>query len=501
MRSLRARFTFAAAAVVAVVVTGVGVAVEIAYPASLRSGLDNHLDQVTQVVSDGLSASGANSSGLATILKAGRSGPVSGTAVITWNGSATPLSATARQIDFAIPSPAWTNSGSPQYLDITAVKPNGGDTTFRFEVVTVAAPHVSASKATTTPTAVAVGLTEDSIDSAVRQLSVVLAVAALAGLVTAGGAGYLISRRVVQPVTRLITAVEAVASDGDLSMRVPETGTAAETDRLSRSFNESLARIEVMYQALETVIIKQRRFVADASHELRTPLTTVSSCLEMVHHFPDMAPSQRTVVIDDALHEARQMAGLVDDLLTLALMDSGDRHKRKMFEWQELIEPWIVDARAALAPRQMKVDVAAGLGSGVGDVRALRHLLDILTKNVVAHTPEDATPVISIRRAGENVVLTVSDDGPGVPEAMLSRIFERFVRVDPSRQGSATGLGLAVAQAIVVGHGGEVVARNVAPHGLAVEVTLPPLTATPDRRRAPRPKRSTAPGNEVGQTT
>ncbi len=337
------------------------------------------------------------------------------------------------------------------------------------------------------------GITEEHISTAVGELTRILIGVGLLGLGLAGALAWLVAGSAIAPVTALITAVESVANDGNLATRVPSGDPRDEIGRLSSAFNSSLARIEVMYQALEAVIIKQRRFVADASHELRTPLTTVSSCLEMIHHYPEMPEPQRTTVLDDALHEAQQMARLVDDLLTLASMDSGERLQRAPFDWSALLEPAVNDARRDAAPRAVKADIANDLGTGVGDVRALQQLITILVGNVTAHTPPGTTITIAAQHAtapAAGVELTISDDGPGVPEAMRESIFERFVRVDPARHGDATGLGLAIARAIVANHGGTISANPVEPHGLRVTAVIAPLQATPDRRRAPRPQRS-----------
>jgi two-component system OmpR family sensor kinase len=139
----------------------------------------------------------------------------------------------------------------------------------------------------------------------------------------------------------------------------------------------------------------------------------------------------------------------------------------------------------------LQVDIAGDLGTCWGDQRALRSMLDACVDNVVAYTPADARVTLSAAVGNDGAaVLTVTDDGPGVPAEFVDTLTDRFVQVDLARGGEAPGLGLAIAKAIAVGHGGTLETQLVKPHGLRVIATISRGRAsdTPERRRAPRPQ-------------
>lgn len=339
-------------------------------------------------------------------------------------------------------------------------------------------------------TAVAVGASTAEIDSAVSDLIHTLLIGGVSALVVATAVAWLLAGRISRPVTDLSVAATTVANEGDLGQRVPERGGPPETRRLARTFNAALAHVQEMYEALESVIVKQRRFVKDASHELRTPLTTMSSTLETISLHPTMDQESKSLVIRNALAEAGRMHKLIDGLLTLASYDAGEMLMRSEFSWNDLLGAVVEHARSAIAPRALQVDIETGLGSCWGDQRAVRSMLEECVNNVVAYTPADAHVTLAAVADGEGgVVFTLSDDGPGVPAEFADTLTDRFVQVDAARSGEAPGLGLAIAKAIAVGHGGTLETQLVEPHGLRVIATIPRgrPSDTLERRRAPRP--------------
>ena len=233
---------------------------------------------------------------------------------------------------------------------------------------------------------------------------------------------------------------------------------------------------------LRDLVIKQRTFVADASHELRTPLTTMSGGLEIMHQFPDIDVAMRQGLVDDALFETRRMTNLVDSLLVLAQLDDGDKVKRSPFAWNELMAAVVPEMEACCAPRAFTADISADLGEGFGDKKWLRELLMIIANNVAGYTPPEATATLSVHRDAEGTVsVVVTDDGPGVPADMVDRIFENFVQLDPSRNGSAPGLGLAIARSIATAHNGTIAAEELQPHGLRVTARIPSAADAPEQ--------------------
>ena len=282
-----------------------------------------------------------------------------------------------------------------------------------------------------------------------------------------------VGRQTVRPVRNLTSAVEEVGRGADLSRRVPVPQSGDELSQLGRAFNEALSSVEQMYTELQAIIQKQRQFVNDASHELRTPLTTVSSCVELASSQPDMATSDRTQILADAVHESHRMAALLDDLLILASVDAGEQLRDDPFSWNDLLESAIASGRRACAPRSLTIELEPNLGGGHGDVNALRRVIANLFDNVARHTPETATMIFRARVAGAEMKLSLCDTGPGVAVEDQQRIFERFVRLDPARTGANAGLGLAIVSSVVAAHDGSVAARSAHPTGLCVEIALP----------------------------
>ena len=461
--SLRSRLSLAATCCVAVIVIGFGIGIALAFSAGLHGQLDAHLDQVGGVVSAQVARGTLpDSAGIAVV--AHTSGGDTGNTV-------------ARRAGVAVTGAEWATPGG--HLDITT-----GVTPYRVTVI-----PVSATLDGSTVTAVAVGVSEQAENDATSTLDALLLAGAVVAVLLAFAGAQLAARTAVAPLLQLTETIETVAANGDLTRRVTEPPDRTEMGRLARAYNQAQARIEAMYVALEAVVVKQRRFVADASHELRTPLTTIGSTLQMLDRFPHMPEDRRQGVVTDALHESERMGRLIEDLLELARMDAGERLERVPFDWASLLDTALGGAAEQLAPRRVSLSVAADLGGGVGDPGALTRAIQIVLENVRRHTPHSTSVAITAARSGADVAVTVADDGPGVPEAMLEHIFERFVQVDAARQGEATGLGLAIAKAILSAHGGSLSAIAASPHGLVVRAVVPPMQPSVDRRRAPRPPR------------
>ena len=339
-------------------------------------------------------------------------------------------------------------------------------------------------------TALGIGASESQITSADSDIARVFLIAGLLAVAVAIALSWWLGGRVSKPVLSLSDAATAVAERGDLSLRVPQRRGPRETVTLTRTFNQALAHVQEMYTALETVLIKQRQFIHDASHELRTPLTTMSATLETISLHPEMEPDSRAAVVSSALAEARRMANLIDGLLTLASFDSGENLRRVEFSWGSVLEECARGAVRNLTPRQVIVDIGQNLPSSYGDAKALQQMVECCIDNVRNYTPPDVTMTMQASVAADGtVVVSVADDGPGVPEQFLATLADRFVQVDPARSGEAPGLGLAIASAIAAGHGGSLQVGAVKPTGLRVVISIPPgkPAITPERRRAPRP--------------
>jgi two-component system phosphate regulon sensor histidine kinase PhoR len=211
----------------------------------------------------------------------------------------------------------------------------------------------------------------------------------------------------------------------------------------------------------------RRDFVANVSHELRTPLTAVRGYVEALQDGgADAASSQRFLEIISR-HTLR-MERLVRDLLRLARLDAGQEPRENVAcSVNALFGAVEGDLQAAMDARNVRVerDIAADAQTVHGDPAGLHDLLRNLLENAINYSPEGGVVTMASHRRGESIVITVSDQGPGIPETDLSRVFERFYRVDKARSRGdrdpgGTGLGLAIVKHLVELHGGRVTAAN-----------------------------------------
>jgi two-component system OmpR family sensor kinase len=290
---------------------------------------------------------------------------------------------------------------------------------------------------------------------------------------------------VVRIGLRPLTAMESVAADisgGNLSGRVSDTDPHTEPGRLGLALNAMLTRIEGEVDARTASEQRLRQFVADASHELRTPLTSIRGWAELYRRGGAPPGPQLDETLARIEGESARMAVLVEDLLRLARMDQHRTLDLRRIDLLEIAADTVRDAHARMPGRQV---LLAGLSDEedtfepatvVGDDHGLRQVATNLVANALSHTPDGTTVTVRVGLAGDQAVLEVCDDGPGVPPEHESRIFERLYRADPSRSragGGGSGLGLAIVAAIVRQHGGTVELRETPGGGATFRVVLP----------------------------
>jgi len=292
---------------------------------------------------------------------------------------------------------------------------------------------------------------------------VFLVVSAVPALIAALIASWLVAGRALAPLHAVAVAAEDIGRKRDFARRLPVPRSRDEVAALASSFNGMLNRLQEAYES-------QKQFVSDASHELRTPLTTIQGNAGLLAA-KQVSEEVRQAAAADVVQESGRMARLVDRLLTLARADSGTRLARAPVELKALVEE-VGRQAAALHPRQ-KLNVAAGPAALDGDEDAIRQLVWILLDNAFRY----AASTVELRLSTDSgwARLTVADDGPGVPARDRERIFERFYRVEQSREGSHAGLGLSIARWIAEQHGGRIVAGDATIGGAAFLVDLPLL--------------------------
>jgi signal transduction histidine kinase len=220
---------------------------------------------------------------------------------------------------------------------------------------------------------------------------------------------------------------------------------------------------------------RQREFAADASHELRTPLALVRASIEHLRRHGDRPVKEVGAALDDIDSGSQRLTALVDDLLTLARTDSGAIElDLKPMDLGEVA----LDAAGDLAPAAdtagVEIEVDAEPVPLKGDVTRLRQLVVILLDNAIRHasTAGGRHVQLAVRGHGDEAIITVDDDGPGLRQEDLSRLFDRFWRA-PDAPPGGTGLGLAIGRWIVERHGGTISAANRPTGGARFEVRLP----------------------------
>jgi two-component system, OmpR family, sensor kinase len=300
------------------------------------------------------------------------------------------------------------------------------------------------------------------------RLIVIVGSAAAAALIFAGIS--LVMRRGLRPIETMATRADRITA-GDLTERVGPADAGSEVGRLGAALNGMLGRIEASVTEQEEGQELMRRFFADASHELRTPLACLRANAELYQQGALGGRSQ----VDEAMHrimlEAERMSWLVDDMLRLARLDQHPERQRDPVDITVLVHDCVERARIADPARTWQAHAAAGLVT-VGDREMLSRAIDNLLANVRAHTPEGTAGTVTACDVGSGqVVVEVSDNGPGVPADRLTRIFDRFYRAGSPRSGS--GLGLAIVAEIAAAHEGTAHAALKHPHGLSITLTLP----------------------------
>lgn len=308
-----------------------------------------------------------------------------------------------------------------------------------------------------------------------QRIALSLGAASLIGIAIGLPLSYLATRRSLAPLTRMAADASAV-SHAAPGRRIAYAGPEDELGVLARSLNAMLDRLERSFA-------DQRSFIADASHELRTPVAVIRGNAELILSGAASGhDAEESIQLIEA--EAVRMSRLLDDMLALARVQGAGR------PFQPL-EVSILLAEAAARAKSLgerRIVVAGTCEMWVeGDPDLLDRALVNLTRNAVAHTSPGGLIELGCARAANTVEMTVTDDGPGIPEADLERIFDRFYRPQgprPSTDASGAGLGLAIARRLIEQHGGTLTAENVAPHGARFRIVLPRIEVPRRRLRS-----------------
>ncbi len=494
--SLRSRLVLAVTAIALVAL----LAADFATYSALRSFLYDRVDQSLQQSAEGLPLGlgtgphGVSQPGPASLGRAGQPPP-------QVQNSAPGAFVEVRQPDGAVilgPFAGHLQGGKAYSPKLPA----------RFTGFSKAAAHQPAQVFLTTPSTVAggpqfrvlvvrqvdgnlliIGMALSDTQSTLNQLVLIELAVTGAALVAAVLLGLWLVRVGLRPLAAVEDTAERIA-DGELDQRVPGENDRTEVGRLAHTVNVMLTRIEEAFaqrDATEAELRlseeRLRRFIADASHELRTPLAAVSAYAELFERGAREHPEDLSRVMTGIRGESARMGRLVEDLLLLARLDDGRPMERQAVDVAAMAADAVQTAVTVGPGWPVTLDTARPV-SVLGDQAALRQVLDNLLANVRAHTPEGTAATVRVARQGQDAVVEVTDDGPGMTEDQAAQAFERFYRADPSRSRAhgGAGLGLSIVAAIVAGHGGRVTATVRPEGGTAMTVYLP---AMPDPDAAP----------------
>ncbi len=334
------------------------------------------------------------------------------------------------------------------------------------------------------PTAwVQYGRTVDRLDQSIGQVWISVLAGTLGATLLAALAGVVLSRRAMRPVSGLTSAAREIARTRDPSVTLYEPVADDEVAELTRTFNEMLHELSLARAERERSLARQREFIADASHELRTPLTSVLANLELLDDALGRSPSQEMEheSVESALRSSQRMRRLVADLQILARADSGRVPQRKTCDLARIASDALEEVRPLAGEHEIEFTCEDDVRVE-GNPDDLHRVVINLVDNAVRHTPAGTviTVAVAASAAGDTATLTVSDDGPGIPEAVRAQIFDRFVRnAGPGDRASSngSGLGLAIVQAIAIEHEGTARVGDSEQGGASFTVELPLASA------------------------
>ncbi|RAO44548.1 Histidine kinase [Micromonospora saelicesensis] len=289
---------------------------------------------------------------------------------------------------------------------------------------------------------------------------------AAVGLLLAGVAGALIVRATLRPLNRVaatatrVTELPLDRGEVALAVRVPaaDTDPRTEVGQVGAALNRMLGHVADALSARQASETRVRQFVADASHELRTPLAAIRGYAEVARRGRDEVPADVAHALRRVESESTRMTSLVDDLLLLARLDTGRPLAVEPVDLTALVVDAVSDAHVAGPEHHWQLELPEVAIQVPGDAARLHQVVANLLTNARVHTPPGSTVTTTLAVDTASAVLTVADDGPGVPAELQPEMFERFARGDSSRSRAhgSTGLGLAIVAAVVEAHHGTV---------------------------------------------
>ncbi|MBX3092545.1 MAG: HAMP domain-containing histidine kinase [Cryobacterium sp.] len=318
-----------------------------------------------------------------------------------------------------------------------------------------------------------VGLPMKDVNATTGQLLLIISLVTAVGILLAVVVATFVVRVARRPLSGVVATATRVSEleldKGEVALaeRVPlaDSSNSTEVGQVGAALNRMLEHVADALRARQASESKIRQFVADASHELRTPLASIRGYSELTRRSGHELPPDITKSLARIESESVRMTALVEELLLLARLDEGTELRVEAADVGQIAADAVEDARASspdhswVFARGPVSGLHAGVGATVtGDPARLHQAIANLLANARVHTPSGTTVTTTVDVDDRDVVVSIADDGPGIPEDLVPNLFERFVRGDGSRSRNAgsTGLGLSIVKAIADAHGGTV---------------------------------------------
>jgi two-component system, OmpR family, sensor kinase len=354
---------------------------------------------------------------------------------------------------------------------------------------------------TTTVGTLVIGVPLSQVDETILEL---VGLAALFSLLVVAGTVFAARSLVVRslrPLNRVAATAQQVSQlkldrgEVALAVRVPpeDANPASEVGRVGQAINHMLNNVEEALAARQASETRVRQFVADASHELRNPLAAIRGYAELTRRDREQLPTDAAYAMSRVESEAERMSKLVEDMLLLARLDSGPALDLQPCDLSEIVINAVSDARAAGPDHSWQLNLPHYPVLAQGDQHRLYQVVANLLANARTHTPPGTRVRTEVSVNGPQAMVTVTDNGPGIPPEVAGRVFERFARGDASRMrtpdagtGGSTGLGLAIVAAVVDAHHGSVAVSSQPGH-TQFTVRLPLAQLAPAAPPGPGP--------------
>ncbi len=303
--------------------------------------------------------------------------------------------------------------------------------------------------------------------SFLKLLFVLLLVADAIGMITSVITGFSISKKILRPIQEITNTAKRITAT-DLNVKIDVGEVDDELTNLAKTFNEMIERLKISFE-------KQNQFVSDASHELRTPLSVINGYINLIDRWGKNDKEVLQESIDAIKNEVKYMTELVERLLFLARGDSGViKLQKEVFSLNELIKEVIKETELLCQDRILSYNIKEQINI-FADRKLIKQMLRAIVDNSIKFTHHMGTIEISAAKIFDKVKIVIEDNGIGIPQEAIPKVFDRFYRVDKvrSRTAGGSGLGLSIVKWIVEAHGGSISIESGIGKGTKVIVLLP----------------------------